>query len=105
MMEQNSQPLTIPRTDPERAVNDNAMLIISKTGNLSMLVGQVVRKNFETRSKVISAIASLKVMRFTSKRFTMGSVTAESTAATVAAVTPCAAAAKTFVKKLFSGSS
>merc|ERR1719502_2656117 len=99
MRVQNRKPLTTPRTEPVSEVKLNAMLIISKTGNFSMLVGKVVRKKLATSEKVISLYASATVMRLTSSRFTKGSQIAERMAATIAAVMPCAAAAKTFEKK------
>merc|ERR1719198_1588512 len=57
-----------------------------------MLVGNVVRKNLRQSSTFTFFKASLTVHRSTRRRFTMGSVKAESHAATTAATAPCAAA-------------
>eukprot|EP00446_Apocalathium_sp_SHHI-4_P055549 CAMPEP_0177379882 /NCGR_PEP_ID=MMETSP0368-20130122/47191_1 /TAXON_ID=447022 ORGANISM="Scrippsiella hangoei-like, Strain SHHI-4" /NCGR_SAMPLE_ID=MMETSP0368 /ASSEMBLY_ACC=CAM_ASM_000363 /LENGTH=92 /DNA_ID=CAMNT_0018844101 /DNA_START=10 /DNA_END=284 /DNA_ORIENTATION=- len=65
-----------------------------------MFVGKVVKKKFATRLKVISENACENVMRFTNRRLTTGSVTAERMAATVAAVAPWMAAPPTLVIKL-----
>merc|ERR1719198_1908800 len=64
-----------------------------------MLVRNVVRKNLRQSLTLTLFKASLTVHRSTRRRFTMGSVKAESHAATTAATAPCAAAPITFVRK------
>lgn len=100
MIVQKKKPLMVPLMLGESPLNAMARLMTSKTGNFSMLVGKVVRKNLATSAKFISLNAWPTVIRFTKSRLTKGSHMADKIAATKAAVQPCAAAAKTLLKKL-----